>query len=168
MKRKLLTIAVLLLLYGTNGYGKPRIAVLNFELSDMTSLPNTVAEQQRTASLRLLLAQMFRQSGDYEVIDIGSGDQTAAEAGLGYLFQHHDLAARLGQRFGADWVIVGRHSKPSFLFSYLMAHVIRVDTGRLAANYNIELKGNHAKVTQRSVAALYEKLNDFILKSGTH
>ncbi len=33
------------------------------------------------------------------------------------LFSHHDLAAKLGKQFGADWVIVGQHSNPSFLFS---------------------------------------------------
>lgn len=164
MKRKMQAAAALLLIYGNNIYGKPTIAVLNFELSDLTSLPNTASERQRTASLRPILEQMFRQSGNYEIIDIASDAQTAADAGFGYLFQHHDQAARLGQRFGADWVIVGRHSKPSFLFSYLMAHVIRVDSGSLAANYSIELKGNHAKVTRRSVTKLFEKLNAFILK----
>jgi len=106
----------------------PRIAILNFELNDITSLPNTPQEQLRTASVQPLLEQAISQSGDCEIVQIKTEAQQAANSSFGYLFRFNDLAARLGEQFGADWVIVGQHSKPSFLFSYLMAHVINVKT----------------------------------------
>jgi len=139
-----------------------RIAVLNFELNDITSLPNTPQEQLRTASIAPLLEQAISRSGDYEIIHINAEAQAAANASFGYLFHFHDLAAKLGEQFGADWVIVGQHSKPSFLFSYLIAHLINVKTQTLAASYAVELKGNHEKVTQRGVKSLANKIHTSI------
>jgi len=54
--------------------------------------------------------------------------------------------------------VVGRHSKGSFLYSYVMAHLIDVKTENLAGNYSVELKGTHRKVTERGIDALAKKL----------
>ena len=158
LKSTLAALAIGLILL-TNADAAQRIAVLDFELNDMTSLPNTAEEQLRTASIRPLLEQALGQTGDYEIIHIDAGAQAAANSSFGYLFRFNDVAAKLGQQFGADWIIVGRHSKPSFLFSYLMAHLVNVKSQTLAASYDIELKGNHEKVTQRGVKALANKVH---------
>jgi Protein of unknown function (DUF2380) len=136
----------------------PRIAILNFELNDITSLPNTPEELTRTDSMKPLLEQAISKLGDYEIIQVSTNDQNAATAGLGYLFSYNDIAAKLGQQSGADWVVVGRHSKGSFLYSYLMANFINVKTQKLAGNYAIELKGTHQKVTQRGINSLAKKI----------
>jgi len=157
------TLAMSLLLL-SNAEAAPRIAVLNFELNDITSLPNIPQEQLRTASMQPLLEQAISQSGDFEIIHIKTEDQIAANSSFGYLFRFNDLAAKLGDQQGADWIVVGQHSKPSFLFSYLMAHVINVKTQALVASYAIELKGNHEKVTQRGVKSLANKIHALIDK----
>jgi hypothetical protein len=161
MKLILTGLAIVLLLSGNAG-AAPRIAILDFELNDITSMPNTPQELLRTASIQPLLEQAIRQSGNYEIVRLKTEDQQAANSSFGYLFRFDDLAAKLGEQFGADWVIVGQHSKPSFLFSYLMAHVINVKNQTLAASYAIELKGNHEKVTQRAVKSLANKIHTLI------
>ncbi|HEY8034461.1 MAG TPA: DUF2380 domain-containing protein [Methylobacter sp.] len=123
----------------------PRIAVLNFELRDITTLPNTPDELARTASMKPLLEQAISELGDYEIVQININEQNAATAGVGYLFNFDEIAAKLGRQPGADWVVVGRHSKGSFLYSYLMAHLINVKTENLAGNYSVELKGHSSK-----------------------
>lgn len=158
----LLKILLLWLLVISHAIAAPRIAILNFELNDITSLPNTPQEQQRTASIKPLLEQAISEAGDYELIQIKPEDQLAANASFGYLFRFNDLAAKLGERYGADWIIVGQHSKPSFLFSYLIAQVIQVNKQTMAARYDIELKGNHEKVTQRGVLSLARKVHALI------
>ncbi len=163
LKSTLIALAMNLLLL-SNVDAAQRIVVLNFELNDITSLPNTPQEQLRTASIGPLLEQAISQSGDYEIIHINTEAQAAANSSFGYLFRFNDLAAKLGEQLGADWIVVSQHSKPSFLFSYLMAHVINVKTQTLAASYDIELKGTHEKVTQRGVKSLANKINSLIDK----
>lgn len=159
MKQQIISfIALALLLISSAGVAKPRIAILNFELNDITSLPNIIQEQQRTASIQPLLEQALLLTGSFEVIEISTHAETAANAGFGYLFSHPDLAAKLGEQFGADWVVVGQHSKPSFLYSYLVADLVEVKSQRWVSRFDVELKGTHAKVTQHGVAALADKI----------
>ncbi|MGZ8095453.1 MAG: DUF2380 domain-containing protein [Methylosarcina sp.] len=148
------------------GQAAERIAVLNFELNDITSLPNTPEERRRTASIRPLLEQALSEAGDYEIIHINARDQTAANSSFGYLYRFPELAAQLGERFGADWVIVGQHSKPSFLFSYLLANVVHVKNRSIAVSYAIELKGKHEKVTQKGVKSLAGKIHGSLERSA--
>lgn len=154
----------LYLLYCGSISAAPRIAVLDFELTDITSLPNTPDELARTASMKPLLEQAISKQGDFEIVQIGVGDQSAAAAGPGYLFRFDEEAAKLGRQAGADWIVVGRHSKSSFLYSYLMAHLIDVKTQTLTGNYSVELKGTHRKVTEHGMEALAKKLAGRIMR----
>jgi len=135
-----------------------RIAVLDFELNDITSLPNTQPEQQRTASMAPLLTKALSQIDGYEIVPVDAGIQKAANSSFGYLFRFHEVAAQLGRQLGADLIIVSQHSKPSFLFSYLWVYLIDVKKQTTIARYDIELKGNHEKVTQRGIASLTRKI----------
>lgn len=157
-------VLVFMLLAGYTAQAAERIAVLDFELNDLTSLPYTPEGRRRTASFRPLLEQALKRTGDYEMVRVDAEDQAAADAGLGYLFRFPELAARLGEQAGADWVVVGRHSKPSFLYSYLIANLVDVKNRALAAGYAIELKGSHEKVSQRGIEALAKKIHDSIKK----
>jgi hypothetical protein len=141
-----------------------RIAVLAFELNDITSLPNTPQEQQRTASMQNLLEKALSDYGQYEIIHIDPKEQAKANSSFGYLFNFDDQAAKLAEEVNADWVIVGQHSKPSFLFSYLIAHLINVKEQTLKARYAIELKGTDIKVSERGVKSLAKKINESIYK----
>jgi len=135
-----------------------RIAVLDFELNDITSLPNTPAERLRTASMAPLLSKALSQVDDYEIVPVDADRQKAANSSVGYLFRFHDVAAQLGRQLGADWIIVSQHSKPSFLYSYLWVYLIDVKKQTAIARYDIELKGNHEKVTQRGIDSLARKI----------
>ncbi len=160
----LLALFISAFIYCGVAYANPRIAILDFELNDITSLPNTPKELVRTALIKPLIEQTMTQEGNYEIIQISLDAQKEANPGFGYLFRFHDLAAILGNQFSADWILVGQHSKPSFLFSYLMVYLINVKTEKAVARYDIELKGNHQKVTDRGVRKLVQKINGTILK----
>lgn len=157
-----LIISTLIFCGSTNA--KPRIVILDFELNDITSLPNTPKELLRTASVKPLIERAIIQQDNYDIIQISPETQREANPGSGYLFRYHDVAAKLGTQFKTDWILVGQHSKPSFLYSYLMAYLINVKTEKTVARYDIELKGNHQKVTERGVMKLVQKINGTILK----
>ena len=135
-----------------------KIAILEFELKDMTLAPRIPSEIKRTASIKPLLEAELK-SADYTIIDIDLESQKMADGGVGYLFDHDDVAAKLGKQFGADYVLVGRLHKPSFLFSYFMGHLIRVGDAKLIGNYISEAKGPNIKLTIKTVQSLTVKID---------
>ncbi|WP_036275779.1 DUF2380 domain-containing protein [Methylomonas sp. 11b] len=145
-------------IFSTPANAVPQIAVLGFELNDITSLPNTPEEITRTSSMAPLLMEALSRSGNYQIRVVDADSQKVANASFGYLFRFHDLAADLGRRQGADWVLVSQHSKPSFLFSYLWVYLVDVKQRAAVARYDIELKGNHQKVTQHGIDTLAGKI----------
>jgi hypothetical protein len=156
---KHLGLSLGLLLFNTTAFAQPRIAVLAFELNDITSLPNTPQEQARTAAMQPLLEQALKKAGGYDIVHIPVPSQAQSNGSFGYLFRFHEVAAQLGRQYGADWVVVGQHSKPSFLYSYLLVHLINVKHQHLSANFAIEQKGSHISVTEHGMAALADKLS---------
>lgn len=139
--------------------GGGRIAVLEFELIDLTPLPGGAAELARTASLKPGLEQALENRYGYQPVAVDPKQVREANAGVGYLFDHSDIAATLGGRLGADWIAVGRIHKPSFLFAYLMVHLVEVESGRLMKDIIVEVKGPQAPVTARGVERLAEKIH---------
>ncbi|SMG64061.1 conserved hypothetical protein, partial [methanotrophic bacterial endosymbiont of Bathymodiolus sp.] len=120
--------------------------------------PRTTAEIERTASIRPLLETELK-TADYVIINIPLIDQNNANGGVGYLFDHDDIAANLAKQFGAEYVLVGRLHKPSFLFAYLMGHLIRVSDAKLIGNYVSEAKGPNKKLTIKTVENLTVKID---------
>ena len=136
-----------------------RIAVLDFELNDLAGItPTPPAELERTASVAPMLRSALSRTGTYTVVAIDPEAVNHANQGFGYLLDHADEAARLGDRFGADWVVVGRVHKPSFLFAYLKAHLVNVKSARLVGDYVVEVKGEAKQATARGVTRLAEQL----------
>lgn len=139
-------------------FANPQIAVLAIELDDVSVLPRTPQELARTASFKPLLEAALIEGGNIEIMPINTKTVATENAGFGYLFKFHDLAAKLGQSFHADWVVLGQHSKHSFLYSDLMVQLVNVKTQTLEAFYTLELKGNNAQVTQRAMQSLAIKI----------
>jgi len=149
--------ALLLCFEFVNVSAKPRIAVLDFELKDVTLAPGIPAEITRTASIKPMLENELRKSG-YDIVSISQDAQQQATAGIGYLFDHPDAAAQLGNTYGADYVLVGRLHKPSFLFFYLMVHLVDVKKEALAGEYLYEVKGGEKKLVAKGVEGIAEKI----------
>ena len=153
---------LIFLVYSGSVAANSQIAILDFELNDITSLPNTQKERKRTASIKPILEQELKKIYNVDIIAISAEEQRDSNPGLGYLFRFHDLVAKLGKQQGAEWVIVGQHSKPSHLFSYLIVYIVNVKKEQAIARFDIELKGNHQKVTQRAVMRLARNINDVL------
>ncbi len=135
-----------------------RIAILEFELMDLTLAPRIPAEIKRTASIKPLLEGALK-TANYTIISIDPESQAYANGGIGYLFDHHDVAAQLGKKFNADYILVGRLHKPSFLFAYLMGHLISVKDAKLIGNFISEAKGPNTKLTIKTVESLAVKID---------
>ncbi len=136
------------------------VAVLEFELNDLTLNPDTAAETERAASLRPLLVE--RLGEDHGIVIVDNPARAAIEAvkGHGYVFDRPELAAEIGREGGAAWVVSGRLHKPSFLFVYLQAQLIDVRSGRVAADFVVEIKGQQKKVTPKGIETLARQISD--------
>ncbi|MEQ1529185.1 MAG: DUF2380 domain-containing protein [Methylococcales bacterium] len=143
-----------------------RIAILDFELLDLTLAPRIPAELQRTAGVKPLLETELKKAG-YSIIHIDLSAQQQANQGVGYLFDHDDDAVALAKKASADYVLVGRLHKPSFLFAYLMGHLLRVSDQRLLGNYISEVKGGDHKLTLKGVESLAVKIDQDLDKMYT-
>ena len=150
--------SILLCLMNIGVLAETRIAILDFELKDLTMMPEVPAEIIRTASIKPLLETELQKAG-YLIISIDHKIQKFADSGVGYLIDHHDVAANLGKQFNADYILVGRLHKPSFLFAYLMGHLIRVSDAKLIGNYISEAKGANKKLTIKTVESLTVKID---------
>ncbi len=149
---------LLMALSFTPANAESSIAILDFELNDMTLKPKTSAEISRTASIRPLLEKELKGAG-YRIVPIDMAEQDKANSGFGYLFDHDDVAAKLGKTVAVEYILVGRLHKPSFLFAYIMGHLIRVKDGRLIGNYISETKGGDIKLTLKGVESLASKID---------
>ena len=136
----------------------PAIAVLDFELNDLTLTPGIAEELERNASIGPLLRQMLETEHGFELVAIDSDTQLAADEAFGYLFDHHDVAAELGRGSASDWIVVGRVHKASFLFVYLKAQVIDTKTDRLIADLTVEVKGPQKRLTIKGVETLARQI----------
>ncbi len=157
MRHSFSLIILCFMSYGV--FAETRIAILDFELKDLTLAPRIPAEIKRTASIKPLLEAELKKA-DYVIINIDLKSQKLADSGVGYLFDHHDVAANLGKQFDADYVLVGRLHKPSFLFAYLMGHLIRVNNAKLIGDYITETKGSNRRLTIKAVESLTVKIDE--------
>lgn len=146
-------VFLFLCLVSINLHATPSIAVLEFELKDLTLKPGVPEEIRRTASIKPLLEGELRSAG-YQVVNIPLPAQKEANSGVGYLFDHPDVAAQLGKKFGADYVLVGRLHKPSFLFAYVMGNLVQVSDSSLVGRFISESKGPNAELTIKVVESL--------------
>ncbi|MEQ1528543.1 MAG: DUF2380 domain-containing protein [Methylococcaceae bacterium] len=155
-----------LCLFSVGAFAETSIAILDFDLNDQTLIPRTPDEIQRTGSIKAMLEGELKRAG-YKVISVGLTSQHEANAGFGYLFDHNDIAAELANKAGADYVLVGRLHKPSFLFAYIMGHLVRAKDGQLIGNYISETKGGDKKLTLKGVESLAVKIDNDLDKTYT-
>jgi hypothetical protein len=153
---KIFSILALTILVCFTANANSSIAVLDFELNDVTSNPGVAEEVERTASLKRMLEESLSVKG-YRIAAIDRAAQADANKGFGYLWDHSDEAAALGKN--SEFVVVGRLHKPSFLFVYLMAHLIDTRTGHVVGDFIVEVKGQQQNFTSRGVEALARQID---------
>lgn len=145
-------------MFSLPAFAENRIAVLDFELHDLTLLPRAPEELKRTAAVAPLLREALENKDTYESVIIDPDTQAKANVAFGYLFDRPELAAELGERYTADWVAIGRVHKPSYLFAYLKVRLVNVRERRLVGDFAVEVKGYLKRLTERGVARLAEEI----------
>ncbi len=157
--RNFLSALWLVYAVGLPALADTRVAVLDFELKDVTALPDVPEEVARTASLKPLLERALTNKGDYRFVSAADPGPAVAGQAAGYIWDHPDEAAKLGKQNDARFVVAGRVHKPSFLFVYFMARVIDADTGKLIGDFTVEVKGQQKKLTPVGIEDLATRID---------
>jgi hypothetical protein len=133
------------------------LAVLDFELVDTTLAVGDPGQIERTQQLAPMLREALAARG-VELIDIPATTAAAANHGVGYLFDHPELAATLAGSGGADTIAVCRHDRPTALFSYLCIRVVEAARSRVIGDFVVEIKGQFSVTAPRGVARLADDI----------
>ena len=99
------------------------IMAVDFELRDVSPLPNAPQEVERTALVDTVIKQTLVENG-YKLIPACEALKKAADQGNSYLYDRPEIAGKLGGDCGADYVLMGQTWKPSFLFVFPQVQVV--------------------------------------------
>lgn len=100
-----------------------KIMVVEFELRDVSPLPNVKQEVERTALIDNVIKSTLIENG-YDIVPACDALQKTYAQGNGYLYDRPEVAGKIGGECGADFVLMGQTWKPSFLFVFPQVQVV--------------------------------------------
>lgn len=103
-----------------------KVMVLDFQLNDLTDLPNAPDELKRISYLSSQYKANLDQQGVTMIPVADKLQQDIRNQSPTYLFDHIEYVADVGAENGADYVIINVALKPTYLFVY--PRVLLVDT----------------------------------------
>lgn len=106
-----------------NADATKKIMVVDFELRDVSPLPNVTQEVERTALIDKVIKKTLVENG-YEITVACDALKKASAQGEGYLYDRPEVAGKIGSDCGADYVLMGQTWKPSFLFVFPQVQVV--------------------------------------------
>lgn len=96
----------------------PKVAVIAFELNDMTGIPNAQEELQRVDLLSTKFNENLKSKG-INIVPAGSKVKEEIERhSPTYLYDNIETAIDLNKDSGADFLLIGVAFKPTYLFVY--------------------------------------------------
>lgn len=139
-----------------------RVVVVDFQLNDLTDLPNAPEELKRISYLSSTFRQRLAESG---VRIIEPGEQLKNEVSGNsptYLFDRPEVAARLASDSGAEFVLIGVALKPTYLFVYPRLLMVDIRTGKVVMSKYAQLESSWTD--QNTTANTARSLADKVLQ----
>lgn len=100
-----------------------KIMAVEFELRDVSPIPNVSQEVERTALIDNVIKKALAASG-YKIVPACDALKKAFEQGNGYLYDRPEVAGKIGGECGADYIFMGQTWKPSFLFVFPQVQIV--------------------------------------------
>jgi hypothetical protein len=129
-----------------------KIMVLDFQLNDLTDLPNAPEELARIAYLTSAFKQKLADDS-VELVPVNNSlNALSAAQSPTYLFDHVDIAASLAEGSGADYLIIVVALKPTYLFVYPRLLMVDIKTQKvvMARASQLESSWSDQNTTARS------------------
>ena len=100
-----------------------KIMAVEFELRDVSPIPNVAQEVERTALIDSVIKKTLAENG-FEIIPACDALKKVYAQGNGYLYDRPEIAGKIGGECGADYVFMGQTWKPSFLFVFPQVQIV--------------------------------------------
>lgn len=147
-------------------WANTNFAVTDFELLDLTlklSSPQKAAEivakeQEKLKMIDALIQEGIASTENFTMIHITAEARDKADKSVGYLFDCAKCSADLGREYNADYILIGRLHKPTYLFSYIIARVFDVKANKLIKEYRVEAKGKPSKSVPGAINSILFKI----------
>jgi len=167
VKTNLLSLFLVSFLSINSAWAESKIAIPDFELLDLTmklSDPQKVAEinaqeQQNLRDIETFLKKGLENKPGFIVIPVSDEARQTADKGTGLLFDCATCSAELGREHNADYIIIGRLHKPTYLFSYLIVRIFDSNENKLVKEFRSEVKGDPRVAIPGAVANLINKIS---------
>jgi hypothetical protein len=141
-----------------------RVVVLDFQLHDLTDLPNAPTEVERVKQLSRFYKEHLAESGLELVPANESIKVELTKNDAAYLFERPATAAQLAKDSGADYVLVAIAMKPTYLFLYPRIKLISLATQEVVwGSYaQLESSAEDNNTTKRTATRLADKTIEFL------
>ena len=167
---KTINYLLISLLFASSPTWASSIAVPDFELLDLTlrlSDPVKVAEinakeQKKIEMMEILIQEGITDNEGFTFVPVSTEARDKADVSVGYLFDCAKCSADLGREHNADYILIGRLHKPTYLFSYIIIRIFDVENNRLIKEYRSEVKGKPSKSIPGAIDNLMIKINNDI------
>lgn len=139
-----------------------RVMVLDYQLNDMTDLPNAPEELERIAYLSATYKQRLADNG-VKLVPVNDALKGAvANQSATYLFDNVPSAARMAQGSGADYLLIGVALKPTYLFVYPRILLVDIRTAEvvMARAAQLESSWSDQNTTKRTAEKLADMVSD--------
>jgi len=137
-----------------------KVMVLDYQLNDMTDLPNAPEELERIALLSSTYKQRLADNG-VELVPVSEALKNAvAKQSPTYLFDNVPNAAKMAEGSGTDYLLIGVALKPTYLFVYPRILLVDIRTAEvvMARAAQLESSWTDQNTTKRTA----EKLADMV------
>lgn len=139
-----------------------KVMVLDYQLNDMTGLPDAPEELERIAYLSSIYKQRLADNG-VELVPVNEALQIAMESeSATYLFDNVPKAAQLAEGSGADYLLIGVALKPTYLFVYPRILLVDIKAAEvvMARAAQLESSWSDQNTTKRTA----EKMADMVIE----
>jgi hypothetical protein len=133
-----------------------RVMVMDFQLHDLTDLPNAPEELARIAFLSSRYKEMLAENG-VELIPVNEQIKSVVSSqSPTYLFDRVEQAAQLAEGSGADYLLIGVALKPTYLFVYPRILLVDIKSRKVVMARASQLESSWSD--QNTTARTAEKL----------
>lgn len=156
-----ITLSVIFPVLNSAYAGSPfKVMVLDFQLNDLTDLPNAPQELERISYLTKVFKEILVQQG-VNIIPVSDKLKADMESqSATYLFDQIEYVAEVAATSGADFVLIGVALKPTYLFVYPRVLLVDVKQKKVVVSKAFQLESSWTD--QNTTANTARKIADAI------